>query len=171
MKKREGIYIIKPGKLCGGYYCQNRHSKPWGVKEGGDTSHIRAWPGKLFVQAENHLDLLIWSNRLTHFKRLGLVSAARYWWNPKCCVITIILFLNYMWRLLIFRWRNLHHTCTTSVRGGMWLCMRLILEGQSGTFFAIVLTSFGWEASLINWGIWDKAMCTVHTDRRRMKKK
>ena len=22
-----------------------RHSKPWGVKEVGDTGHIRAWPG------------------------------------------------------------------------------------------------------------------------------
>ena len=47
MKKREGVYIIKSGKLCGGYYYQKRHSKPWGVKEGGDTGYIRAWTGKI----------------------------------------------------------------------------------------------------------------------------
>ena len=47
MKKREGVYIIKSGKLCGGYYCQKRHIKPWGVREGGDTGHIRAQPGKV----------------------------------------------------------------------------------------------------------------------------
>ena len=28
---------------------------------------------KLFVQAENHLDYLIWKNRLTHLKMLGRV--------------------------------------------------------------------------------------------------
>ena len=31
----------------------------------------------LFVQSENHLDYRIWSNRLTHLKRLGRVAAAQ----------------------------------------------------------------------------------------------
>ena len=55
IKNREGIYIIKSGKLCGGYYCQKRHSKPWGVKEGGDTGHIRAWRGKMFCSSRESL--------------------------------------------------------------------------------------------------------------------
>ena len=32
---------------------------------------------KLFVQAENHLDYLIWEKRLTHLKRLGRVVSAQ----------------------------------------------------------------------------------------------
>ena len=31
---------------------------------------------KSFVQAENHLDYLIWAKRLTHLKRLGRVVSA-----------------------------------------------------------------------------------------------
>ena len=32
---------------------------------------------KLFVQAENHLDYLIWEKQLTHLKRLGRVVASQ----------------------------------------------------------------------------------------------
>ena len=32
---------------------------------------------KSFVQADNHLDYLIWANRLIHLKRLGRVVSAQ----------------------------------------------------------------------------------------------
>ena len=74
-QEEEGVDIRKLGKLCGGYYCEKRHSKPWDVKEGGDTCHIRSWPGKVVGSSrESHL---IWVNQLTHLKRLGGLVAAQ----------------------------------------------------------------------------------------------
>ena len=49
--------------------------------------------------------------------------------------------------------------------------MRLILTERSGIFVTIVLTSFGWEAILINLIRWYTALCKGWFNQRRTKKK
>ena len=61
----------------------------------------------------------------------------------------------------------MHHVC----QGGMWLCMKSILMEQSRIFVAIVLTIFGWEASLISWRRWDTALCKGWKNQRIKNKK
>ena len=63
---------------------------------------------KSFVQAENHLDYLIWSKRLTRLKRLGRVVSAQATTNERS---QICVSKHYRWHMMIeAEWEDMRRT-------------------------------------------------------------
>ena len=63
---------------------------------------------KSFVQAENHLDYLIWAKRLTHLKRLGRVVSAQATRTKRS---HICVSQQYRWHMMIeAEWEDMRRT-------------------------------------------------------------
>ena len=63
---------------------------------------------KLFFQAENHLDYLIWAKRLTHLKRLGRVVSAQATTTEQS---HICVSQQYRWHMIIeAEWEDTRRT-------------------------------------------------------------